>query len=197
MSGSTSTQVGTTGATSFTVTGLGAATAYTFDVVALDAAGNVSQPSNQVTATTDAPSGDANLALHRPTTESGHTQTYGSGNATDGDANTYWESVNNAFPQWVQVDLGASTGVRRIVLKIPPATAWGTRTQTISVQGSTDGGTFAQLLASAAHTFDPATGNTATLTLPSSVTTRHVRLTFTANSGWPAGQVSEFQVFGA
>ncbi|MER5409160.1 discoidin domain-containing protein [Streptomyces sp. NPDC002769] len=197
VSGSTSTQVGTTGATSFTVTGLGAATAYTFDVVALDAAGNVSQPSNQVTVTTDAPSGDVDLALHRPTTESGHTQTYGSGNATDGDANTYWESVNNAFPQWVQVDLGASTGVKRIVLRLPPATAWGTRTQTVSVQGSTDGGTFAQLLASAAHTFDPATGNTATLTLPSTVTTRYVRLSFTANSGWPAGQVSEFQVFGA
>ena len=26
-------------------------------------------------------------------------------NAVDGDANTYWESANNAFPQWVQVDL--------------------------------------------------------------------------------------------
>ncbi|MEU2621324.1 discoidin domain-containing protein [Streptomyces sp. NPDC007157] len=197
VSGSTSTQVGTTGATSFTVTGLGASTAYTFDVVALDAAGNVSQPSNQVTATTDPPSGTTDLALHRPTSESSHTQIYASGNATDGDSNTYWESANNAFPQWIQVDLGAATGVRRIVLKLPPATAWATRTQTLSVQGSTDGGTFAQLLASAGYTFDPATGNTATLTLPATVTTRYVRLTITANNGWPAGQVSEFQVFGA
>ncbi|MFF7467996.1 discoidin domain-containing protein [Streptomyces sp. NPDC008092] len=197
VSGSTSTQVGTTGATSFTVTGLAASTAYTFDVVAYDAAGNVSQPSNQVTVTTDPPSGTTNLALHRPTSESSHTQVYASSNATDGDTNTYWESANNAFPQWVQVDLGAATGVRRIVLKLPPATAWATRTQTVSVQGSTDGGTFSQLLASAGYTFDPATGNTATLTLPATVTTRYVRLTFTANNGWPAGQVSEFQVFGA
>jgi chitodextrinase len=196
VSGSTSTQVGTTSATSFTVAGLSASTAYTFDVVALDAAGNVSQPSNQVTVTTDPPSSTTNLALHRPTSESSHTQTYASGNATDGDANTYWESANNAFPQWLQVDLGATTGVKRIVLKLPPATAWATRTQTISVQGSTDGGTFAQLLASAGYTFDPATGNTATLTLPSTVATRNVRLTFTANTGWPAGQASEFQVFG-
>ncbi|MEV6113107.1 discoidin domain-containing protein [Streptomyces sp. NPDC052109] len=196
VSGSTSTQVGTTSATSFTVAGLSASTAYTFDVVALDAAGNVSQPSNQVTVTTDPPSSTTNLALHRPTSESSHTQTYASGNATDGDANTYWESANNAFPQWLQVDLGATTGVKRIVLKLPPATAWATRTQTISVQGSTDGGTFAQLLASAGYTFDPATGNTATLTLPSTVATRYVRLTFTANTGWPAGQASEFQVFG-
>ncbi|MER7184412.1 discoidin domain-containing protein [Streptomyces hyaluromycini] len=197
VSGSTSTQVGTTGAASFTVTGLGAATAYTFDVVAYDAAGNVSQPSNQVTVTTDPPSSTTNLALHRPTSESSHTQVYASSNATDGDTNTYWESANNAFPQWVQVDLGAATGVRRIVLCLPPATAWTTRTQTISVQGSTDGGTFAQLLASAGYTFDPATGNTATLTLPSTATTRYLRLTFTANNGWPAGQASEFQVFGA
>ncbi|MEV7321266.1 discoidin domain-containing protein [Streptomyces sp. NPDC093970] len=197
VSGSTSTQVGATGATSFTVTGLTAATAYTFDVVALDAAGNVSQPSGQVTVTTDAPSGTTNLALHRPTAESSHTQVYGSANATDGDSGTYWESANNAFPQWVQTDLGTATGVRRIVLGLPPSTAWATRTQTISVQGSTDGGTFTQLLGSAGYTFDPATGNTATLTLPATVTTRHVRLTFSANNGWPAGQVSEFQVFGA
>jgi hypothetical protein len=55
VSSSTSIQVGTTGSTSFTVTGLGASTAYAFDVVAYDAAGNVSQPSNQVTVTTDPP----------------------------------------------------------------------------------------------------------------------------------------------
>ncbi|MGW3310093.1 discoidin domain-containing protein [Streptomyces sp. NPDC001073] len=197
VSGSTSTQVGTTSSTSFTVTGLGASTAYTFDVVAYDAAGNVSQPSNQVTATTDAPSSTTNLALHRPTAESSHTQTYSSANAVDGDTNTYWESANNAFPQWIQVDLGASTGVRRIVLRLPPATAWATRTQTVSVQGSPDGGTFTQLVASTGCTFDPASGNTATLTLPSTVSTRYVRLTIAANTGWPAGQVSEFQVYGA
>ncbi|WP_416961567.1 discoidin domain-containing protein [Streptomyces sp. Agncl-13] len=197
VSGPTSTQVGTTSSTSFTVTGLGASTAYTFDVVAHDAAGNVSQPSNQVTVTTEPPSSTTNLALHRPTSESSHTQTYASGNATDGDTNTYWESANNAFPQWVQVDLGAATGVRRIVLKLPPATAWATRTQTISVQGGTEAGTTTQLLAAAGHTFDPATGNTATLTLPATVTARYVRLDFIANTGWPAGQVSEVQVFGA
>ncbi|SEE11299.1 discoidin domain-containing protein [Streptomyces sp. Ag109_O5-10] len=197
VSGSTSTQAGTTGATPFTVTGLAASTAYTFAVVALDAAGNVSQPSNQVTVTTEPPSGTTNLALRRPTSESSHTQVYGSSNATDGDTGTYWESANNAFPQWIQVDLGAGTGVKRIVLALPPSAAWATRTQTISIQGSTDGGTFTQLLAPAGCTFDPATGNTATLTLPATATTRYLRLTFTANNGWPAGQVSEFQVFGA
>ncbi|WP_328913057.1 MULTISPECIES: discoidin domain-containing protein [unclassified Streptomyces] len=201
VSGSTSTQAGSTNGstTAYTLTGLSPSTAYTFDVQAVDAAGNVSQPSNQVSVTTDAGagSGTTNLALHKGTSESSHTQVYGSGNVTDGDPNSYWESNNNAFPQWVQVDLGAATGIKRIVLNLPPATAWNTRSQTIAVSGSPDNGTFTTLLSAASYTFNPASGNTATLTLPSTVTTRYVRLTFTANTGWPAGQISEFQIFNA
>ena len=44
------------------------------------------------------------------------------------------------------------------------------------------------------YTFNPSTGNTVTITLPAS-SYRYVRLNFTANTGWPAGQVSEFQVW--
>ena len=64
--------------------------------------------------------------------------------ATDGDANTYWESANNAFPQWLQVDLGATYSIGKVTLKLPPSSAWGTRTQTLSVQTSTDGSTSAR-----------------------------------------------------
>ncbi|WP_329179589.1 discoidin domain-containing protein [Streptomyces sp. NBC_01477] len=195
VSGGSSTQVGSTGNTAFTVTGLTPSTAYTFDVVAVDAAGNASQPSNQVSVTTSASSGTTDLALHKPTSESGHTQSYGSGNVVDGDQNTYWESVNNAFPQWIQVDLGSTTTVKRIVVDLPPATAWTTRSQTIAVQGSTDGNSFTSLLSGAAYTFNPASGNTATLTLPSAASVRYVRLVFTANSGWPAGQASGVHIF--
>ncbi|GLW69236.1 hypothetical protein Kpho02_15350 [Kitasatospora phosalacinea] len=186
----------TTAATSCTVTGLSPATAYGFTVRALDAAGNLSPASAQVTATTSAatvPTGD--LALHRPTAESSHTQVYGSGNAVDGDPNSYWESANNAFPQWLQTDLGTALPVRRIVLSVPPAAAWSARTQTVEVQGSTDGTTFTRLLPPAGYVFDPATGNRTTLTLPAAPTTRHVRLVFTSNTGWPAGQVADLQVY--
>ncbi|SEO26660.1 discoidin domain-containing protein [Actinacidiphila rubida] len=137
----------------------------------------------------------SDLALHKATSESSHTQVYGSGNAVDGDANTYWESANNAFPQWLQVDLGSSAATGRIVLALPPNPAWGARTQTVSVQGSPDGGTFTQLKAAAGYTFDPAGGNTATITLPAGSTARYLRLTFTANTGWPAGQVAALQVY--
>ena len=144
---------------------------------------------------TDPGNPGTNLALHRATSESSHTQSYGSGNATDGDPNSYWESANNAFPQWLQVDLGSATAVKRIVLTLPPATAWATRTQTLSVQGSTDGGTFTPLAGSAGYSFNPATGNTATVTLPTTATTRYLRLNVTANTGWPAAQLSELQAF--
>jgi F5/8 type C domain len=146
---------------------------------------------------TQPPPSNTDQALHKSTTESSHTQNLFSGNAVDGDPNTYWESANNAFPQWLQVDLATATATKRIVLTLPPATAWGTRTQTLSVQGSTDGTNFTTLAASAGYTFNPATGNTATVSLPTAATVRYIRLNFTANTGWPAGQVSGFQVFGS
>jgi hypothetical protein len=116
------------------------------------------------------------------------------GNATDGNTSTYWESANSAFPQWLQVDLGAAKSFSKIVLDLPPSSSWATRTQTLSVQGSTDGSGFATIVASAGYTFNPSTGNTVTITFPSA-SYRYVRLNFTANTGWPAGQVSEFQVW--
>jgi F5/8 type C domain/Fungalysin metallopeptidase (M36)/Abnormal spindle-like microcephaly-assoc'd, ASPM-SPD-2-Hydin/Fungalysin/Thermolysin Propeptide Motif len=135
-----------------------------------------------------------NVALGRPTSSSGEQGGFPSTNATDGNANTYWESVNNAFPQWLQVDLGSSLPLARVVLKLPPSSAWATRTQTLSVQGSTNGTTFTTLVSSATYTFNPATANTVTITFPTS-TQRYVRINFTANSGWPAGQASELEVY--
>ncbi|MFJ9350785.1 discoidin domain-containing protein [Streptomyces sp. NPDC101237] len=132
------------------------------------------------------------LAAGRPTGESGHTDVYPSSNVTDGNPSTYWESAGSAFPQWVQVDLGAARSASRVVLRLPAG--WGARTQTLSLTGSTDGTAFTTLEPSAAHTFDPATGNTVTLTFPAT-TRRYFRVTVTANDGWPAGQVSEFQVW--
>ena len=48
---------------------------------------------------------------------------------------------------------------------------------------------------SATYTFNPATGNVVTITF-TSTSQRYVRLSITANSGAPGGQVAEFEIYG-
>lgn len=141
------------------------------------------------------PDQNTNLAKGRPATATGSQDVYTPGKAVDGDANTYWESTNNAFPQAWTVDLGANQAVRRLVLKLPPASAWSARTQTVTVLGSTDGATYSTVVGSTGYRFDPATGNTVTVALPSSTNLRYLRLNVTANSGWPAAQFSEVEAY--
>ncbi|MGJ6965190.1 discoidin domain-containing protein [Streptosporangium sp. G11] len=195
--GATDVKVGSTAGTSFTVTGLTPSTSYSFYVVARDAAQNTSPPSGTVTATTGPPPGcspgTGDLARNKVITASSTTQNYVASNAVDGNANTYWESANNSFPQWITVDLCAQTPVGRLVLKLPPSAAWGTRTQTLSVQVSPDNH-FETVVPSRGYVFNPATGNTVTITIPTT-TKRFVRLNITGNTGWPAGQLSSFEVY--
>ncbi|MDQ7806878.1 discoidin domain-containing protein [Amycolatopsis sp. A133] len=127
------------------------------------------------------PPAPVNLAQGKAVTASGAQGGYPAGNAVDGNVSSYWESSNNAFPQTLTVDFGAPAAVGRVVLALPPS--WGRRTQTIGVNG---GGP-------AQYVFDPATGNT--VTIPVSSADRYLRLTFTGNTGWPAGQVSEVAAY--
>ncbi|AYN38452.1 mycodextranase [Streptomyces dangxiongensis] len=141
------------------------------------------------------PDPNRNLAKGRPATATGSQDVYTPGKAVDGDANTYWESANNAFPQSWTVDLGSPNAVRRLVLKLPPSAAWGARTQTITVLGSTDGSGYTTVAAAHTYRFDPATGNSATVPLPNGTNLRYLRLTVTANTAWPAGQFSEVEAY--
>ncbi|GAB3999479.1 hypothetical protein GCM10029992_28370 [Glycomyces albus] len=156
--------------------------------------GDPDEPTDDPTDDPTDPGDDgSNLALDA-SASAAHTDVYVPGNAVDGNADTYWESPNGAFPQAFTVDLGAADTVGRIVLKLPPPAVWETRTQTISIAGSTDGSTYTSLAAETGHTFDPSTGNTVTIELDPAQA-RYLRLTFTANTGWPAGQLSELEVY--
>ncbi|EPD67270.1 discoidin domain-containing protein [Streptomyces sp. HGB0020] len=141
------------------------------------------------------PDPNRNLAKGRPATATGSQDVYTPGKAVDGDANTYWESANNAFPQSLTVDLGSAQAVRKLTLKLPPSSAWGARTQTVTVLGSTDGSNYSTVVGSTGYRFDPATGNTATVSLPVGTNLRYLRLTVTANTGWPAAQFSEVEAY--
>jgi hypothetical protein len=135
-----------------------------------------------------------NLAAGKPVAVSSANGPYVASNLDDGDPATYWESANNAFPQWAQVDLGSGTRIDQLVLKLPPT--WGTRTETLAVQGSPDGTTFSTIVAPTGYAFDPAAGNVVSITF-GATTTRFVRLSVSANTGWPAAQISEFEAHGA
>lgn len=140
-------------------------------------------------------SSTTNLALGKTVTASSANGGFAASNANDDNTSSYWESNNNAFPQWIQVDLGTPTSVSSVTLRLPPPSNWATRTQTLSVLGSSDGSSFATLSPTAGRVFDPATGNSVSISF-TAATVRYVRVNITANTGWPAGQLSEFQIFG-
>ncbi|HWG24370.1 discoidin domain-containing protein, partial [Actinospica sp.] len=137
-----------------------------------------------------------NLALNAPITASSTTQNYAAANADDGNTSTYWESANGSWPATLTANLGAVDSLSSLVVDLPPSSAWQTRTQTLSVLGSTDNSTWTTLAASATYTFNPSTGNSVSITLPSGTSDQYVRLSFTANSVQNGAQVSELQVVG-
>jgi chitodextrinase len=121
------TLVGSPTTTSFSVTGLSASTAYSMTVRAKDAAGNVSAASTALSVTTSAPPATGtNLALNKPTvTSSTENTTLVGAAAVDGSGTTRWASVQGVDPQWLQVDLGASYSISRVVLNWEAAYASG------------------------------------------------------------------------
>jgi hypothetical protein len=165
--------------------------------VRVDITANTASPDAQLSEVEVAatPLSTTNLAQGKTLTSSTANSGFPASNANDGNQASYWESANNSFPQWLQVDLGASVSVNQLVFKLPASADWATRTETLSVQGSTNGSTFSDIVASAGDTFNPATGNTVTVNF-NATTTRYVRLNVTANTGWPAAQLSEFEVYG-
>ncbi|MFB7071315.1 discoidin domain-containing protein [Streptomyces sp. NPDC056290] len=138
--------------------------------------------------------GGPNIALGDPAAAGSALPEYGAANVTDGNQGTYWQSSGSSLPQWVQTDLGTSTRIDEVVLKLPAG--WESRNQTLSVQGSADGTSFSTLKSSATYTFSPGAGNTVTVTFPATQA-RFVRIDITANTGWQAAQLSELEVHGA
>ncbi|MDJ0341906.1 discoidin domain-containing protein [Streptomyces sp. H10-C2] len=163
--------------------------------VRVEVTANTAKPAAQISElqVADAAAPTDNLAISKTLSASSSNSPYVAGNANDGNQASYWESANNAFPQWIQADLGAAVGVNQLVLKLPAG--WGSRTQTLAVQGSANGSSFTDIVASKGYLFDPAAANTVTISF-NATTTRYVRLNITANTGWPAGQLSELEVYG-
>jgi len=145
---------------------------------------------------TGAGSTTTNLALNAPVTASSYTQTYAPANAVDGNTSTYWEADNGVWPSWITVNLGSSQTLGSVTITLPPSSAWNTRTQTLSILGSTNDSTFTTIVGSATYTWNPSTGNTVTIPLPSGTSDQYVEFSFTANSVQNGAQASEIEIYG-
>ena len=141
---------------------------------------------------TQTPVSVSNLALGKPIVANGTTGTFVATNANDGNVTTYWEGA--AYTNLLTVDLGSAQSISSVKVKLNPDPIWAARTQTLSILGSTDNVNFTTLSTSANYGFDPATGNQVTIAF-TAATTRYVRLSMTANTGAPAGQAAEFEVY--
>ena len=135
-----------------------------------------------------------NLALYKAVSADANTQVYYARNSVDGNVNTYWEGASNAYPNALTVDLGETVSIKTIRIRLNPNPIWGVRTQTFSIAGSLDDGTYGTIVDSTDYIFDPANANTVTIDF-NTLSVRYVRLEFTANGGAPGGQVAEFEVY--
>jgi hypothetical protein len=103
--------------------------------------------------------------------------------AVDGDAGTRWSSAFSD-PQWLQVDLGASASITRVVL------SWeGAYARALTIQTSADGTTWTPIYSTTA-------GAGGAQDLAVTGTGRYVRLTATERATQYGVSLWEFQVFG-
>ena len=104
--------------------------------------------------------------------------------AVDGNTGTRWSSAFSD-PQWIQVDLGASSSISQVVLQWEAAYA-----TAYQIQTSTDGTNWTTV-------YSTTTGTDGTQTLNVTGTGRYVRVNGTARATQYGYSLWEFQVFGA
>lgn len=135
-----------------------------------------------------------NLAMGKELICNNFTDVYAAKNANDGDSKTYWEGASDKYPNDLALDLGQAVTIGSVRIRLNPETLWGKRKQTFSIQGSTDGQNYTDIVYSKDYEFDPVTGNVVIVNFVP-VEVRFIRLDFTANTGAKAGQVAEFEVY--
>src|SRR5690349_3812406 len=126
------------------------------------------------------------LSPNRPATASSvEASSFGPEKAFDGKSTTRWASAGGADPQWIQVDLGATSTVAHVDLRWEAAYGRAYR-----IQVSTDGSNWRQV-------YSTATGDGGTDDLTGlNAAGRYVRLTGTARGTQWGYSLYEFKVYG-
>src|SRR5258706_1080093 len=124
-----------------------------------------------------------NLALNKPVTCS-PTPQYPCAQAVDGNTGTRWASVQGIDPQWIYVDLGATTTISSVILRWEAAYA-----ASFQLQTSTDAATWTNI-----YTTTTGTGGVQTLNLTGSG--RYVRMNGTVRGTQYGYSLWEFEIYG-
>jgi F5/8 type C domain/Beta-1,3-glucanase len=128
---------------------------------------------------------DTLLSQGKPATaSSSESADFSAAKAVDGDTGTRWSSTFSD-PQWLQVDLGATAAISRVVLNWEPAYA-----KSFQIQVSGNGTTWTNV-----YSTTTGAGGVQTLTVTGSG--RYVRLNGTARATAYGYSLWEFQVYGA
>jgi hypothetical protein len=131
----------------------------------------------------------ANLALAGTLTASSALSGFAVSTANDANQGSYWQAAGGTAT--VTLRLAQAGPVARIILELPQG--WGTRTQTVQVDGSANGSTWTTLAAPAAYQF---TAGSNAIAIPVPVATQgYLRLDISGNNVQGAPQVSEFQAY--
>ncbi|MFD2334106.1 discoidin domain-containing protein [Cohnella sp. GCM10020058] len=112
-------------------------------------------------------------------------------NAVDGGQSTFWQP-NFGAAGWITVDLGSVQSVNQIVLKTPTYGHF-VEAFTIQTSNSTDDSSFATQSTST-QAFYSANNYTVTINLPSTVSTRYVRVNVAPVS--TATMIGELEIYG-
>ena len=131
----------------------------------------------------------ANLALTGTITASSTQTGFPASNANDASQDTYWQAAGSTAT--LTLHLAQAAPIARITLELPAN--WGTRTQTIQIDGSTNGSTWTTLAPAAACQFT-AGSNTVSITGPAA-TLSYLRLDISGNTVQGAPQIAEFQAY--
>jgi hypothetical protein len=130
-----------------------------------------------------------NLAQGGTVSVSSATQGFPGPNANDNDLSTYWQAATPAAD--LTLHLSQAAPVNRVILGLPQG--WGTRNQTIEVDGSANGTSWTTLAPAAAYTFT-AGSNAVAIPVPAG-TQDYLRLDISGNTNQGAPQIAEFVVY--
>ncbi len=139
----------------------------------------------------------ASLTFNKAVSASPHEDVYEATNLIDGNPLTYYESKKGEWPAQIIIDMAANYSIGYINLNLPPLMQWETRTQNFSIQVSTDGNNYTEIIPEKGFTFNPQKGNLVQIEIEQPVSAQFIKFIFTGNTspGGEGAQLSEISVY--